>query len=647
MFVQLTRWITRTLVVSPGPARVVVAIFVVVSLTTWPAWSYPFGPRTEVVCQSFCTFVAVFPDTLLLVFAAGCLGLLTILFALISKRREADLELSNQELARARKELERRVEERTAELAAANEALRAEIAERDRLEAELQGEERYRELFENANDLVYVHDLSGKFLAVNKASLRITGYTKEEVLKLTLSQLVAPECVELAQGMIARHLAGEPASTYEVSAAAKSGARLELELSTHLVFRNGTPVAVEGIARDVTERKRLEEQLRHSQKMEAIGRLAGGLAHDLNNLLTVVGAYSQMICDETATSPMLKGYAEEILAATERAGALTTRLLAFSRRQMLQPQVLNLNQLTMSMDNMLRRLIGEDIQLRTVFESRIDPIKADPGQIEQVIMNLTVNARDAMPRGGRLTLATANAEVTQLVPGGPAPGTYVKLAVSDTGVGMSPEVVSHIFEPFFTTKGPGKGTGLGLSTVYGIVKQSGGEITVTSAPGEGTTFTIYFPRSDEAAPTGAAATAVGALAAAPRDRITILLVEDEPGVRRLIRRMLVERGYRVLEASNGPDALELYEHQGSRVDLVLTDIVMPNMSGSELAGKLFARRPGVKILFMTGYSEDAVFEHGVAAGAVPILSKPFLAEALDRKIRELLEGRTNTRELPT
>jgi PAS domain S-box-containing protein len=554
----------------------------------------------------------------------------------IDQRRVAE-----RQLAAARDDLEHRLEARASELAQANHDLRAEITERNHFETTLRAsEERYRELFDNANDLVYEHNLGGHFLAINKAAQRITGYDQHEALAMNIEQLVAPEDVELVRGMIVRQLAGEPASTYQVAAVTKAGTPLALELSTHLVFHGGIPVAVQGIARDVTERRRLEDQLRQSQKMEAIGRLAGGLAHDFNNLLTIIGAYSQMILDEATGSPELEAYATEVLAATERAGALTARLLTFSRRQLLQPQVLNLNQLVLSMDNMLRRLLGEDIELHTVLDGGIGPIKADPGQIEQVVMNLAVNARDAMPAGGRLTIETSPAEFSFNAPVGLTPGPYIQLAVSDTGVGMNPEIINHIFEPFFTTKGPGKGTGLGLSTVYGIVKQSGGEIVVDSEPGRGTTFRIYLGRSNEETVPEPSGEDAGVAAPRRRERATILLIEDEPGVRRLVRRMLVERGYRVLEASGGEEALAVFENHNLIVDLVLTDVVMPNMSGIEIARRLAAHRPGLRVLYMTGYSEDILFERGGPGPIAPILRKPFLAEALERKVREMLDGRS-------
>ncbi len=544
-----------------------------------------------------------------------------------------------QRLSAMRDELERTLEARASELAQANQELRAEIEKRNRFEITLRAsEERYRELFDNAHDLVYQHDLNGHFLAINKAAQRILGYSQNEALALNIEQLLAPEDVELVRSMIVQQLAGEPASHYEVRLVAKTGARLTMELSTHLVFHEGVPAAVQCIARDVTERRRLEDQLRHSQKMEAIGRLAGGLAHDFNNLLTVIGAYSQMILDEARGKPELESYAGEVLAASERAAALTSRLLAFSRRQFLEPQVLSLSRLVLSMDNMLRRLLGEDIELRIALDGGLCPIKADPGQIEQVVMNLAVNARDAMPHGGVLTIATGMREFAHGGPAGREPGTYVTLSVRDTGMGMAPDVISRIFEPFFTTKGPGKGTGLGLSTVYGIVKQSGGEIEVESEPGQGSTFTVYLSPSTEEVPAAEDDHDGAQAQQKPRKRATILLIEDEAGVRRLVRRMLIERGYRVIEASCGEEALAAFETHHPMVDLVLTDVVMPNMCGIEIIKRLSAHTPGLKVLYMTGYSEDVVLERDDSGKSVPLLKKPFQADALERKVRELLDS---------
>lgn len=592
-------------------------------------------------------------EVLLVAIALAVLSVLAIFFEVSASLRAGQAEAANRELqkeiaehklteealAQVRDDLERRVGERTAELAKANANLRTEIQKHEQFAETLRAsEERYRELFDSANDLVWVRDLEGKITAINKAAQRITGYTQEEALQLNLARLVAPEDLELVHGMASRLLAGEPASAYEVGVLTKTGRRLNLELSTQLVLRDGAPVALQTIARDVTERKRLEEQLRQSQKMEAVGRLAGGLAHDVNNLLTVVAAYAQMIADDPGAGSGAKACAGEILAVAERGGALSTRLLAFSRRQVLQPQVLDLNRLVLGMDNMLRRLIGEDVELKVALDDRVGCIKADPNQIEQVVMNLVVNARDAMPRGGRLTLRTASIEFAEATVHAPVPGTYVGLSISDTGVGMSPEVLDHAFEPFFTTKEAGKGTGLGLSMVYGIVKQSGGEIAIETEQDKGATLTIYFPQAGHSRPEpGRTARAEGVSARSGR-RETILLVEDESGVRKLVRQMLVERGYRVLEADGGAQALELSGQCTGPLDLVLADLVMPRMSGPEVAAQLLKARPGLKILYMTGYSEEALLEHGLPSQEVPLLRKPFVADVLERTLRQLLDS---------
>jgi PAS domain S-box-containing protein len=555
------------------------------------------------------------------------------------QREIAERRSAQEALAAARVELEKRVEERTAELSRANQDLTAEIAERRKAEETLRASEyRYRELFDGAKDLIYVHDLNGNFVSINKAALQITGYTADEALKMNISQLVAPEDLDTVHTMVARNLGGDANATYDLAIVTKEGRRLMLEVSTHLVYRNGIPVAVQGIARDITERRRLEEQFLQSQKMEAVGRLAGGVAHDFNNLLTVIGAYSQMISDSLPDDQRLRGYAQEILWAAERAGTLTNRLLAFSRRQVVQPRIVDLNGLIVTLDNMLRRLIGEDIELKIVLEPGAGAVKADPNHLEQVIMNLAVNARDAMRTGGSLSIRTSRADLGPPAEGSPdlPPGSYIALEVIDTGAGMTPEVLAHIFEPFFTTKEAGKGTGLGLSTVYGIVKQCGGDITVRSSPGQGAHFTLYFPRAgSQDSPPAEPAPAVTLPAA---DRELILLVEDEYGVRKLVRKMLMQQGYRVIEASSGEEALRLAgQHDGS-IHLLLSDIVMPNMSGRELAQRLCAGRPELKVLYMTGYTEDAIVQHGVLEPGVAVLNKPFLSDSLGRKIREVLDN---------
>jgi len=391
-----------------------------------------------------------------------------------------------------------------------------------------------------------------------------------------------------------------------------------------------------GTVQDITEYKRLEEQLRQSQRMEAVGRLAGGVAHDFNNLLTIIGGYSELLAAQLDEHAPARRDLEEIVRAGERAASLTRQLLAFSRRQILQLRVLNLNAVVADLDKMLRRLIGEDVELRTVLDPALGATKADPTQMEQVIMNLAVNARDALPQGGRLLLQTANVELDENYARTHAdvqPGRYVMLAVTDNGVGMTNETVSHIFEPFFTTKSRDKGTGLGLSTVYGIIKQSGGSVFVYSEPGRGTTFKIYLPRVEEYV---AAPGPVAGLPAA-RGAETILVVEDEVGVRTLIRTILENQGYQVREAQRGSEALVVLESGAGAVDLMITDVIMPGMSGRELAERAAQLAPHMRVLFISGYTDEAIVHHGVLQPGIPFLQKPFTHEALARKIRELLD----------
>jgi len=406
---------------------------------------------------------------------------------------------------------------------------------------------------------------------------------------------------------------------------------------------NGFVVAGVLTFQDITERKQLEEQLRQSQKMEAIGRLAGGVAHDFNNLLTIIGGYGQMLLDTTDAEDPVHKDLEAIMEAANRAGSLTRQLLTVSRRQVLQPKTFELNRLILRTNRMLKRVIGEDIELVHALKSERGRIKADPGQIEQVLLNLTVNARDAMPTGGRLTIETADVEIGQdTIAGGETlkAGRYVLLAVSDTGTGMTPEVLKHVFEPFFTTKPRGKGTGLGLSTVYGIVTQTGGTITVDSDVGRGTVFRIYFPAAVSRAELEPEPERDRGASGQPSDKRgheTILLVEDETDVRRLTAEMLTRQGYTVLEASSGPDAIRIWEENQEQIDLVLTDVVMPRMSGQELASTLKSWRPELKIVYMSGYTDDVVARHGGIDRTV-LLHKPFTSDSLIRMIRSVLDS---------
>ena len=395
----------------------------------------------------------------------------------------------------------------------------------------------------------------------------------------------------------------------------------------------GERARTEGVLRET------EAQLRQAQKMEAVGRLAGGMAHDFNNLLTVIRGYSELFLGRLGPTDAMRKDMEEVKKAADRASGLTRQLLAFSRRQFIAAKVLDLNALVANMNGMLRRLIGEDIvELSAELDASIGAIKADPGQVEQVIMNLVVNARDAMPKGGRLTIETRNVTIggeVRLDAVGVAPGSYVLLAIHDTGQGMDAETRSHLFEPFFTTKEKGKGTGLGLSTVYGIVKQSGGSITVESAPGRGTTFRIYFPRIEQEVPGSTGA--VEAIDPA-RGRETILLVEDEPAVRGLVQETLRLHGYTVLEARHGIEALLSSAKYVGPIHLLLTDVVMPQMSGPEVAEKILTVRPDIKVLYMSGYPDHPVFEQGGVSRQTGFLPKPFSPPALAQKVREVLDG---------
>ncbi len=400
------------------------------------------------------------------------------------------------------------------------------------------------------------------------------------------------------------------------------------------------PVAIQRALQEKAERKErghLEEQLQQAQKMEAIGRLAGGLAHDFNNLLTVIAGYSQLLLDRLPPGDPICAYVSQIKKAGEGAASLTRQLLAFSRKQVLAPQVLDLNRVVANTNRMLTRLIGEDIELVTICRPDLGRVKADPGQIEQVMMNLAVNARDAMPQGGRITIETANVDLEgnysnqRLVV---TPGAYAMLAVSDTGIGMSPEIQSRIFEPFFTTKEQGKGTGLGLATVYGIVKQSGGYIWVYSEPGKGTTFKIYLPRVQEVAPL---AKKVEGNVRATAGSETILVVEDNEAVRRFVREILEAKGYTLLEAGGSEEALKLAESHPEPIHLFLTDVVMPRMNGPELAAHLAPLHPEVKVLYMSGYTDNAVVHHGILESGTHFLQKPFNPETLARSIREVLD----------
>jgi len=515
-----------------------------------------------------------------------------------------------------------------------------DITERQRAETALrESEERYRDLVENAHDIIFSHDLEGNYTSMNKAGTIITGYTLEEALKLNMAKTVAPEYRAKAREMLKRKLAGEPVTVYEMEIIAKDGRRITVEANTKLVYHDGVAIRVQGIARDITHRKVLEDQLRQSQKIEAIGQLAGGVAHDFNNLLTAINGYSSLALQRIdENSPIIKGYLEEIKKAGDRAANLTRQLLAFGRKQILQPLPINLNDVVTDMNKMLKRLIGEDILLTAKLDPALKKIKADPGQIEQVLVNLVVNARDAMPQGGSLTIETAMVELDETYANkhvGVTPGNYVVLAVSDTGVGMDEATQERIFDPFFTTKEKGKGTGLGLSTVYGIIKQSGGSVWVYTEPDRGTTFRVYLPQIETAGP---ATQKAEAELPVPTGSETIVLVEDEEVVRGLTREILEQAGYTVLDTARGEEAVEICSEPARQIHLLLTDVVMPEISGKDVADRVAKVRPHVKVLFMSGYTDEAIVHHGVLDSNVEFIQKPFTPAALARKVRNVLDS---------
>jgi two-component system, cell cycle sensor histidine kinase and response regulator CckA len=479
-------------------------------------------------------------------------------------------------------------------------------------------------------------DLNGNVRTWNRAAQSMFGWTEAEVAGKPLA-IVPADDWEFFIGNVERAKSGATVAGIERKRLRKDGTLIDVSL-WNAVQRDasGKTIGVISVIADIRERKQLEAQLRQSQKMEAVGRLAGGVAHDFNNLLTVVTGYSQMLLDKLKPNDPVREDIEEILKAGNRAAGLTSQLLAFGRRQIIQTQVLDLNRVISNFESMLRRFIVEDIELTTDLASDLGPIRADPGQVEQVLMNLTINARDAMTAGGKLVIATSNYDYTGKERNlDLKPGWYVRLTVSDTGAGMNQETQSRLFEPFFTTKELGKGTGLGLSTVYGIVKQHGGDIELSSAPGEGTTFHVYFPRT--AGPLRSIETAVEQVPVG-KGCGTVLLVEDEEAVRKLTRDMLVKQGYEVVDACDGVDALRVYALRAKPVDLLLTDVVMPKMGGPELAEKLSALQPGIKVIYLSGYTERVIGEHGILGGSKTVLiKKPFSSAELSGKIREVLQ----------
>jgi PAS domain S-box-containing protein len=492
---------------------------------------------------------------------------------------------------------------------------------------------------EQSAEAVVITNTAGDIEYVNPAFTRITGYSREEALGQNPRILKSgKQEASLYQQLWATILQGKTWRG-EISNQRKDGSLYTLQMSIAPVRgEHGEITHFIATEEDVTARKQLEQQFTQAQKMEAIGRLAGGVAHDFNNLLTIINGYSELLLEKLGSEHAASGYLKEIKGAGDRAASLTRQLLAFSRRQVLAPQVLNLNVVIANLEKMLTRLIGEDIKLHTILGPSLAPVKADPGQIEQVLMNLAVNARDAMPSGGNLTIETSDVELDEnYADSHPTvqPGPHVMLAVVDTGTGMTPETKARIFEPFFTTKEKGKGTGLGLATVYGIVKQSGGSIWVYSELGQGTVFKIYLPAVSELpVEKGHAKAEMGPAFGTE----TILVIEDEEGVRTLVRHALESRGYKVLETDDAEEAVALCTNHEGTIHLLMTDVVMPKMSGPAVAERVTALRPGIKVLYMSGYTDDAVVRHGILTQDMPFLQKPFSPAALRKKIREVLGG---------
>ncbi|HXP47641.1 MAG TPA: PAS domain S-box protein [Terriglobales bacterium] len=553
----------------------------------------------------------------------------------VSDRKRAD-----QELRRAYAELDQRVLERTAELEKLTTALLTRIGMHEQTENELrQSEERFRLLVEGAKDYaIFMLNPEGRVVSWNAAAERIYGFTAEEAIGSSLSRFHPPEDQHAETPQYALEQAAATGRFEEENwRTRKDGQRFWAStVTTALRDERGNLRGFSRITRDVTERRELEHRLRHAQKLEAIGRLAGGVAHEFNNSATAILGYSSLVIDQAQDNQQLRHYAEEIHKAGQRAASVTRQLLAFSRQQILQPTMLSLNEVVADIEKMLRGLIGEDIRLLTTLDPYLGVVKADSGEMEQVIINLVLNARDAMPDGGVMHIETSNVEVDHVFAAenpDMAPGPHVRLRVTDTGIGLDKQTAAHIFEPFFTTKPVGQGTGLGLSTVYGTVKRSGGGILVFSEPGRGATFEIYLPRLEQAL--------VKPAILFPRRKPdggseTILIVEDDSSLRWLTVQILTQFGYTVLEAGDGSQALALAEERAGNIDILLTDVVMPGCNGRQLARQVEQLYPQIKVLLMSGYTAEIVAQQDGKEIALAFLEKPCTPEELGLKVREVL-----------
>ena len=528
-------------------------------------------------------------------------------------------------LERSLHTLERRVQERTEELTAANIELNAQMFERRK------AEEAYRELFENADDMVFTLGLSGTFTSVNKVGERLTGRSRAELATLRLEDVVGPREQSRVVDVMTALQRDEPAPPTMLEIRGAEGDKTRVEVSLRLIQRSGAPAGIHGVARDLTERERLESELRQAQKLEAIGHLAGGVAHDFNNILMVIQGYSEMLLSRVEDQKHSDDL-QQILDAARRGSDLTRQLLAFGRKQVLRVRPLDLNAVVLETSQMLTRLIGENITLRINPGPVTCAIEADRSQLEQVLMNLAVNARDAMSRGGSLTLSVDRIEVAGSAHALPD-GSYVKLEISDNGSGMDDATKQRVFEPFFTTKGPGKGSGLGLSTVYGVVKQLGGDVTVESTPLQGSTFTVLLPVTAKE-PEVVHESIIPGLASGGGE--TVLLVEDDAPVRALLSSVLKRHGYDVLVANGAREALSIAARHIGSLDLVLSDVIMPEMSGPEMVALLKNIRPEPAVLYLSGYATDALVTDRVLPDAVTFVQKPVSARQLLEAVRLVL-----------
>ena len=518
-------------------------------------------------------------------------------------------------------------------------AIERELREAKGRAAKRETDMRLAKLVEHAPIGIFRSTRAGKVLSVNAALVRMLGYaTAAEVIDLDMARDVYADPAERQRLLDEHPYTDREYDEMEATWKRKDGTPLHVELLGRAVrSAAGTIESYETFVRDVTEQRRLQRELVQAQKMEAVGRLAGGIAHDFNNLLTAILGSAELALETLPAGAPEREEVDEVRKAALRAADLTRQLLAFSRQQVIVPKVLNPNDVVGGMDKMLRRLLGEDVELRAALASDLGVVKVDPSQLEQVVLNLAVNARDAMPDGGTLTIETQNIELDQQYVQGhlsAQPGPYVMLAVSDTGVGMDAGTQARIFEPFFTTKEKGRGTGLGLATVYGIVKQSGGWIWVYSEPGHGTAFKVYFPR---VAAVAAPATASVAPPTSVRGSETILVVEDDETIRNLVLKVLKGNGYTVLAAANGDEAERVAGQHRGRIHLLITDVVLPGLSGPEVARRLVTTRTDTRVLYLSGYTNDAVLRRGVLEAGVAFLQKPFTPGVLGRKIREVLD----------